>query len=348
VRRWLSAGRVQSVALRIIVDREHEIQAFKTEEYRSIRAVLTLSSNAARGGPGRRRTDRSKPSCSDAGRGWPENPRRGSGSKPRDAESGSKEDGRLRAPKLDIHNEDEARAILRDLGVDERSLPSLIAEGATIRPATGSKVGWRVVDVRAKEKKKNPAPPFTTSKLQQDAARRHGFPVARTMRIAQILYEGKEVGDRGSVGLITYMRTDSTRVSDEALSEVRAYIASTYGDKALPEKPRYYKSAKDAQEAHEAIRPTFLDLPPEAVAAALAPEELKLYSLIWNLHRLADGARGLRHDDRRHRGVGANGRKGGRRVSLPGVRLGDEIPGLARRLPGGDGGRRASAPAGER
>ena len=257
VRRGLSAGRVQSVALRIIVDREREIRAFKPEEYWSIIAVLTPEET-----PG----------------------------KPLDAASRIAFEAKLigpvdasgKAARTEIGSDAAARDILSGLGVDLAALPDLLAEGVSILPARSSGIVWRTHSVTAKEKKKNPAPPFTTSKLQQDASRRFGFPVAKTMRVAQGLYEGKEVGDRGSVGLITYMRTDSTRVSNEALTDVRAYIAATYGDKALPEKPRIYRAAKEIQDAHEAIRPTFLDLPPQAVKDALTPEEWKLYSLIWN------------------------------------------------------------------
>ena len=268
VRRGLSAGRVQSVALRIIVDREREIENFKAEEYWSITAVLvpvsseTVFQAKLIGRISGAARSRAAATAQEDGQTEPE--------------------PKLRISKVEVHNEAEARAILRALGIDEAAIPSILDEGGTIVPSPAAEVSWKVGEVRAKEKKKNPPPPFTTSKLQQDAARRYGFPVARTMRIAQTLYEGKDVGDRGSVGLITYMRTDSTRVSDEALREVRQHIAATYGDKALPDKPRYYRTAKDAQDAHEAIRPTYLDLPPETLRDALAPEEWKLYSLIWN------------------------------------------------------------------
>jgi DNA topoisomerase-1 len=141
--------------------------------------------------------------------------------------------------------------------------------------------GLRITSVESKERKQNPPPPFTTSKLQQTANRALGFTVRRTMQIAQRLYEGKAIGDRGTVGLITYMRTDSVRIAEEALSAVRGHIASAYGAEALPEAPRRYREKKDAQGAHEAIRPTTLDLPPEAVARYLANDELALYRLIW-------------------------------------------------------------------
>ena len=266
VRRGLSAGRVQSVALRIIVDREREILAFKTVEYWSITALLEPAQTPAG----------ETPIAFEAKLIGPVDPQR------RKPASGG-EDSAPRAVKMEISSADQAREILAGLGVDVAAIPDLLAEGGSvILPAPAASTVWMVSSVTAKEKRKNPPPPFTTSKLQQDASRRFGFPVAKTMRVAQTLYEGKEVGDRGSVGLITYMRTDSTRVSADALTEVRQHILETYGAAALPEKPRYYKSAKDVQDAHEAIRPTFLDLPPQALRNALTAEEWKLYSLIWN------------------------------------------------------------------
>ena len=138
-----------------------------------------------------------------------------------------------------------------------------------------------VRDVTTKERKRNPVPPFITSKLQQEASRKLGFPVKRTMMIAQHLYEGVEIGAEGSVGLITYMRTDSTRVGEAALGETREFISSQYGANYLPEKAIHYRSKKDAQDAHEAIRPTDVTHTPDSLAKYLKPEELKLYRLIW-------------------------------------------------------------------
>jgi DNA topoisomerase-1 len=138
-----------------------------------------------------------------------------------------------------------------------------------------------VESVVTKEKKRNPVPPFTTSKLQQDAARRLGFTVKKTMMLAQRLYEGKELGDEGLIGLITYMRTDSTRISDDAMQMVRFYVSDVYGGPYLPEKPVIYKSKKDAQDAHEAIRPTFVGRRPDDLKPYLTDDELKLYRLIW-------------------------------------------------------------------
>jgi DNA topoisomerase-1 len=139
-----------------------------------------------------------------------------------------------------------------------------------------------VVDsVVTKEKKRNPVPPFTTSKLQQDASRRLRFSVKKTMMLAQRLYEGVDLGEEGRVGLITYMRTDSTRISDDAMQMVRSYISDVYGGPYLPEKPVIYKSKKDAQDAHEAIRPTFVGRRPDDLKSFLSEDELKLYRLIW-------------------------------------------------------------------
>jgi DNA topoisomerase-1 len=164
-------------------------------------------------------------------------------------------------------------------GTDPRLATQQAAEEARAHVEAAT---LRVVSVEARERRTNPAPPFTTPKLQQAAARSLGFSVRKTMMLAQRLYEGKPVGDRGTVGLITYMRTDSVRIADEALHAVREHIRATYGEASLPAEPRRYKQKKDAQDAHEAIRPTSMDLPPEAVARHVEPDELKLYRLIWN------------------------------------------------------------------
>jgi len=220
VRRGLSAGRVQSVALRMIVERERERLAFKPEEYWSLAAKLEAD----------------------------EPP-------PFEAKLQKK-----KGKKIEVHNKEEMDAILADL------------ENAS----------WVVKEVVAKEKKKHPAPPLITSKLQQEASRRHGYTVKKTMMLAQRLYEGMDLGDRGTIGLITYMRTDSTRVADEALAEVRAYIGDRYGADCVPSKPRAYAARKQAQEAHEAIRPTSMELSPESVRKYLSKDEYNLYLLIWN------------------------------------------------------------------
>src|SRR5688572_22115962 len=216
VRRGLSAGRVQSVALKLVVDREREIDRFVSEEYWNIAARL-------------------------AGPAPPEF----------DAKL-LKRDG----ANVTIGNKDEADAALADL----------------------RKAAWVVNSVTTKERKKGAVPPFITSKLQQ-AAR---FPVKKTMMIAQQLYEGIELPGEGAVGLITYMRTDSTRVSDQALTDVREYINTRYGPEFVPEKPIYYRAKKDAQDAHEAIRPTSMKYHPDEIRANLTPDQYYLYKLVWN------------------------------------------------------------------
>ncbi len=219
VRRGLSAGRVQTVAVRVIVDREREIRAFVKQEYWTLDAGLNAK----------------KPPAFDARlfRKGDESP--------------------------EIPDEASANAILADL------------EGA----------GFTVRSVAVKEKRRNPVAPFITSTLQQDSARKLRFSVKRTMMLAQQLYEGVELGKEGLVGLITYMRTDSTRVGEEALTEVRGFIESRYGAEYLPGSANVYKSKKEAQDAHEAIRPTSALHTPDDVAPYLAEDQLKLYRLIW-------------------------------------------------------------------
>jgi DNA topoisomerase-1 len=219
VRRGLSAGRVQTVALRLIVEREREIRAFQTREYWTIDVHLNAK----------------KPPVLKAA------------FVKRNNES------------VEIPNEGEAQDIVSQL------------DGAE----------YKVHSVGTREKRRNPVPPFITSTLQQEAARKLRFSVKRTMGLAQRLYEGVELGKEGAVGLITYMRTDSTRVSNDALSEARDFIGQRYGQKYLPEKPNVYKSKKDIQDAHEAIRPTTAARTPESLEKSLAEDELKLYRLIW-------------------------------------------------------------------
>jgi DNA topoisomerase-1 len=219
VRRGLSAGRVQTVALRLIVDREREIRAFVPKEYWTIDVGLAAK----------------KPPLLTARL----NKRNGEN--------------------LEIGDGTSSQAIVEAL------------EGAS----------YVVDSVTTREKKRNPVPPFITSTLQQEAARKLRFSVKRTMALAQRLYEGIELGKEGSVGLITYMRTDSTRVSQDALNEVRELIASRYGEAFRPETPNVYKSKKEAQDAHEAIRPTSAMRTPEEIAGFLQEDELKLYRLIW-------------------------------------------------------------------
>jgi DNA topoisomerase I len=219
VRRGLSAGRVQTVALRLIVEREREIKAFEKKEYWTIDAHLAAN----------------KPPAFDArflGKG---------------------------EEKIEIPNGEEAE---------------------TIRAAL-EKADWVVRSVEKKERRRNAAPPFTTSKLQQDSSRKLRFSVKRTMMIAQRLYEGVELGDEGSIGLITYMRTDSVRVAPEAVTEVRDYVGREYGVGYLPESPNTYKEKKDAQGAHEAIRPTSVMRHPDQIKRYLKEDEYKVYKLIW-------------------------------------------------------------------
>ena len=219
VRRGLSAGRVQTVALRLIVEREREIKAFEKKEYWTIDAHLAAN----------------KPPAFDArflGKG---------------------------EEKIEVSNGEEAENIRTALETAD----------------------WIVRSVDKKERRRNAAPPFTTSKLQQDASRKLRFSVKRTMMIAQRLYEGVELGEEGLIGLITYMRTDSTRVAPEAITEVREYVGKEYGANYLPETPNTYKEKKEAQAAHEAIRPTSAVRHPDQIKQYLKEDEYKVYKLIW-------------------------------------------------------------------
>jgi DNA topoisomerase-1 len=220
VRRGLSAGRVQSVAVRLVVDREREIEAFKTVEYWSITAALE-----------------------------------GKEPPPFDAKL-----FQVSGKKAAVKNEAESTGIVNDL------------EGKS----------FTVKKIEKKKRRRSPAPPFITSTLQQEASRKLRFTAKKTMMVAQKLYEGIEIGEEGSVGLITYMRTDSVRVAAEAQQEARAFIRSQFGKEYLPSKPPVYKSKKSAQEAHEAIRPTSLLRPPDAIKHSLPRDQYKLYKLIWN------------------------------------------------------------------
>lgn len=220
IRRGLSAGRVQSVALRIIVDREEEIRAFKPEEYWSIDAKFIPK--------GSRKTFTASLYGNAQG-------------------------------KLSIGTKQQADQILADL------------EGAQ----------YTVLKVKNGTRKKTPAPPFITSTLQQEASRKLGFQPRRTMKVAQELYEGVELPQLGAVGLITYMRTDSLRISNDALQEAAEYIQKRFGEKYLPSKPRVFKSRANAQDGHEAIRPTMPSLEPEKVKGSLTADQYKLYKLVW-------------------------------------------------------------------
>lgn len=219
VRRGLSAGRVQTVALRLIVDREREIRAFQKQEYWTIDVSLNAKKPPVLTARLNKRNDEN----------------------------------------VQISDEAGATGVVDDL-----------ADAAYI-----------VKSVATREKRRHAVPPFITSTLQQESSRKLRFSVKRTMMLAQHLYEGKELGKEGAVGLITYMRTDSTRISNDALDEVRALISDRYGKEYVPDSPNIYKSKKGAQDAHEAIRPTSVLRTPDSLAKFLAEDELKIYRLIW-------------------------------------------------------------------
>jgi DNA topoisomerase-1 len=219
VRRGLSAGRVQTVAVRVIVDREREVRAFVKQEYWTLEANLSAK----------------------------------------------------KAPRFD--------AKLSRRGEETPEIPDQASADVLVADLDSAK--YIVRSVGTKEKKRNPVAPFITSTLQQDASRKLRFSVKRTMMLAQQLYEGVEVGEEGSVGLITYMRTDSTRIGEEAISEVRGFIETRYGAHYLPASANLYKTKKDAQDAHEAIRPTSALRTPDDVVPFLAEDQMKLYRLIW-------------------------------------------------------------------
>lgn len=223
VGRGLSAGRVQSVALRLIVDREREIKSFVPVEYWSLIAKLSKASDAANPKIFQAKLDK------------------------------------IGDKKAELKTGEETEKIRKEI----LNLP------------------FKIDKVEKKERQRRPQAPFTTSKIQQEAYNRLGFPAARTMRIAQKLYEGVELGSEGSVGLITYMRTDSVNISVQAQNEAASYIRQKFGDKYLPEKPPVYRSKKGAQEAHEAIRPSSASREPLSIQSYLSDEEFKLYDLIW-------------------------------------------------------------------
>ena len=219
VKRGLSAGRVQSVAVKLIVDREEEIEKFIPEEYWNIFAKL------------------------------------------QEPESKKEFEARFYGKdnkKQEIHNKEEVDEILKNI----------------------EKAKYIIKEIKKGEKKRTPAPPFTTSTMQQEASRKLGFTLKKTMSIAQGLYEGVKIPERGTVGLITYMRTDSTRISEEARAAAKEQIVKTYGEKYYEN--RYYRTKKDAQDAHEGIRPTYADLSPDSIKEALTNDQYKLYKLIYN------------------------------------------------------------------
>lgn len=220
VRKGLSAGRVQSVAVKIVADRDKEIADFVPQEYWTINAKLR------------------------------ENPK---------APIFEAEAVKYKGKKLEMHNADEAHAV----------------------EAALAKADYLISDSTRKERKRHPVPPFTTSSLQQEANKKLGFTAKKTMMVAQQLYEGVALG-KSSVGMITYMRTDSVRFADEAIADIRSYIENNLGEEYRPAKPNFYSSKKNAQDAHEAIRPTSVMRTPDEVARHLTKDQIKLYTLIWN------------------------------------------------------------------
>lgn len=217
--KWgLSAGRVQSAALKLICDREEEIKAFKAEEYWTVDCTLK-----------------------------------------KDKKKFSVKLSKYKGKKIDLKTKDEANKIIEDLEKDN----------------------FIVSSVKKSSRMKNPLPPFTTSTLQQEASKKLNFITKRTMSIAQALYEGVEVKGYGTVGLITYMRTDSVRISEEAQNKAIEFIKENYGDEYVPDKVRTYKGKKNIQDAHEAIRPSHVEISPDVAKVSLTPEQYKLYSLIW-------------------------------------------------------------------
>ena len=219
VRRGLSAGRVQSVAVKLIVDREEEIEKFIPEEYWNIYVKLLDEKT----------------------------------NKTFEARFFGKD-----RKKQEIHSKEQVDEILKNI----------------------KNAKYIVEEVKKGEKKRNPAPPFTTSTMQQEASRKLGFTLKKTMSVAQVLYEGVKIPEKGTVGLITYMRTDSTRISEEARAAAKEHIVKTYGEKYYEN--RYFKTNKEAQDAHEGIRPTYADLEPDAIKDSLTKDQYKLYKLIYN------------------------------------------------------------------
>ena len=235
VRRGLSAGRVQTVALRLIVERESEINAFVPVEYWNISSKLQAK--------GQDFVAKFTGIDGEAAR----------------VSNGKDKEGKELFLSGALANQQLTDAVVAQL----------------------NKASWSVASVERKERKRNPTAPYTTSKLQQDASSRLGFNVRRTMGVAQRLYEGVEIGKDGTVGLITYMRTDSTRVSADSITEAREYVQKKHGAKYLPGGPIDYKGKKDAQDAHEAIRPTRVEYTPESIKGSLSDEQYRLYKMIW-------------------------------------------------------------------
>ena len=219
VKKGLSAGRVQSVSVRLICDREEEIEAFEPEEYWTLTATLQNNNN----------------------------------------ESFDAKLTKHKNSKVEIKNQEEMQAVLNNIKDNV----------------------FKIDDIKSKDRKRSPGPPFTTSSLQQDAYRKLNFTAKKTMRVAQQLYEGINIGKEGEVGLITYIRTDSTRISDSAKTDAKDYINQEYGQKYVPDQPRNFTNKKSAQNAHEAIRPTSTFRTPQQLREKLTRDQLKLYTIIW-------------------------------------------------------------------
>ena len=262
----LTAGRVQSVAVRLIVEREREIAAFKPEEYWRIAAILrtqdTKAAVAKKAAPKKAAKPKPKPKDED---------------EPELDEEGAKVEKKAEEEPL------PEGAVVAELSTWDGKKFEASAQ-AQVDPIVKALEGaeYRVAKVEQKDRQEKAPPPFTTSTLQQQAALRLRFTAKRTMSIAQQLYQGVALGSEGQVALITYMRTDSTRISDDALKASRECIKETYGDKYLPEKPNFYAASKDAQGAHEAIRPTDLSYTPAKVEKFLEASQFRLYTLIYN------------------------------------------------------------------
>ena len=247
VQKNLSAGRVQSVAVRLVVEREREINGFVTEEYWSLVARLT----------------------------------------PRDKQFPFEAKlAQIGGRKAELGNRQTVNQILQRLGYEVRQTNEdaggkLEWEAVSAGNQSGPAPEWQVGEVKRREQRRNPSPPFITSTLQQEASRKLGFNARRTMQTAQQLYEGVELGSHGHVGLITYMRTDSVAISQEAQEEAREYIRRIYGAEFMPATPRQYKARENAQEAHEAIRPTSVFRTPDQMREHLTSDQYRLYQLIW-------------------------------------------------------------------
>lgn len=292
VARGLSAGRVQSVAVRLVVEREREIRAFVPEEYWAVSANFTKELTKAAGLAKEwraflaTRDEKGNPPTQKSQSKWLGEHAcfhaelvevAGEKFDVRNASSGADLSGRM--------SEIAALAGLRGVKASVREDASGRGPARFVRTVEGEidpKAAYKVTGIETKRTSSRPAGPFITSTLQQAGASRLGFGAQRTMRTAQQLYEGVEIPGEGPVGLITYMRTDSTHLSADAIDMARKFIARAYGEKYLPEKPNVYRSSnKAAQEAHEAIRPTSLEYPPNKVRSALTPDQLRLYTLIW-------------------------------------------------------------------